>query len=162
MSNSRRLSRRSFLKTAGSGIAAAGVAPMFIPSHVFGANDRVNLAIVGIRGRGGSHINAFGPMENVHIHSLVDIDMNLFADRTGEIREKFSYEPQTQQDFRRVLEDPDIDGVTFATPNHWHALGSIWAAQAGKHVYVEKPSSHGVWEGRQMVNAARVLRRDRF
>ena len=155
MSNSRRLSRRSFLKTAGSGIAAAGVAPMFIPSHVFGANDRVNLAIVGIRGRGGSHINAFGPMENVHIHSLVDIDMNLFADRTGEIREKFSYEPQTQQDFRRVLDNPDIDGVTFATPNHWHALGSIWAAQAGKHVYVEKPSSHGVWEGRQMVNAAR-------
>lgn len=99
MSYQRRLSRRSFLKTAGSGIAAAGVAPMFIPSHVFGANDRVNLAIVGIRGRGGSHINAFGPLTNVHIHTLADVDENLFADRKGAIREKFSYEPQTQHDF---------------------------------------------------------------
>jgi predicted dehydrogenase len=155
MSNQRRVSRRAFLKKAGSGIAAAGIAPMFIPSSAFGANDRVNLAIVGIRGRGGSHINAFGPLDNVHIKTIVDVDRNLFGDRTKEINEKFGYQPATEQDMRRVLDDPDIDGVTLATPNHWHALGSIWAAQAGKHVYVEKPSSHGVWEGRQMVNAAR-------
>jgi predicted dehydrogenase len=155
MSRHRPLSRRGFLKSAGVGIAAAGVAPMFVPSSAFGANDRVNLAVVGFRGRGGSHIANFGALTNVRIKTLVDVDENLFTGGVGGIRDRFGYEPGTQHDFRRVLDDPEIDAVTFATPNHWHALGSIWAAQAGKHVYVEKPSSHGIWEGRQMVNAAR-------
>ena len=67
--------------------------------------------------------------------------------------------PKTVQDFRRILEDPDVDALVIATPDHWHALGTIWACQAGKDVYVEKPASHSVWEGRKMVDAARKYKR---
>ena len=150
------LSRRDFLKSTGVGIAAIGAAPAFVPRSAFGANDRINLAVVGIRGQGGAHIDGFGQIENVHVHTLVDIDENLWPGRVGEVEEKFGYAPKTAYDMRTAFDDPEVDAVTFATPNHWHALGSIWAAQAGKHVYVEKPASHNVWEGRQMVNAARA------
>ncbi len=150
------MSRRTFVKRAGAGLAAVSVLPTIIPQSAFGANDRINLAIVGIRGQGGAHISGFGKIENVRIKTIVDVDENLFPSRVKEIREKFGYEPGTEYDMRRAFDDPDIDAVTFATPNHWHALGSIWAAQAKKHVYVEKPASHGIWEGRQMVNAARA------
>ena len=151
-----RITRRGFLKRAGVGVAAAGVAPMYVPSRAFGANDRVVVAVAGIRSRGGSHINGFAGQPDVHLKTLVDVDANLFPERLKEIREKFGYAPGTVQDMRRVLDDPEIDAISFATPNHWHALGTVWAAQAGKHVYVEKPASHGLWEGRQMVNAARA------
>lgn len=154
MKNDKGLTRRDFLKTTGAGLAAASTVA-FIPQSVFGANDRVNIAVIGIRGQGGAHINGFGEIENVRIKTIVDVDENLFARRVKSIEEDFGYEPDTENDMRRVFDDPEIDAVTFATPNHWHALGTIWAAQAGKHVYVEKPSCHNVWEGRQMVHAAR-------
>lgn len=150
------ISRRNFLKQTGAGLAAASVAPMFVPKSVFGANDRVVIAVIGIRGQGGAHINGFGRLENVRIKTICDVDENLWPARVREIQEKFGYKPRTEYDMRRVFDDKDIDAVTFATPNHWHALGTIWAAQAGKHVYVEKPASHDLWEGRQMVNAARA------
>ncbi len=150
------LSRRDFLKRTGAGIAAAGVAPAFVPKSAFGAADRVNLAIIGIHGQGGGHINGFGKLENVHIKTICDVDENLFPDRVKEIQNDFGYAPGTEYDMRRVFDDPEIDAVTFATPNHWHALGTIWAVQAGKPVYVEKPASHDLWEGRQMINAARA------
>ena len=91
----------------------------------------------------------------VKLKTLCDIDENNFAKRVAEVEKKFGYKPDTAWDMRKVFDDKDIHAVTFATPNHWHALGSIWAAQAGKHVYVEKPACYGAWEGRQMVNAAR-------
>ena len=156
MSSKNRLSRRDFLRRAGTGAAVASMLPSIVPQSAFGANDRINLAIVGIRSRGGSHIDGFGEMENVRIKTIVDVDENLLPGRVDEIQEKFGYKPETEHDMRRVFDDPDIDAVSFATPNHWHALGAIWAAQAGKHVYVEKPASHNLWEGRQMVNAARA------
>ena len=146
--------RRDFLATSAMGIAATS-AFSFMPRSVFAANDQINVAVIGIRGQGGSHINGFGEIEDVRVKTIVDVDENLFADRIQEIEEKYGYTPATETDMRRVLDDPEIDAVTFATPNHWHALGTIWAAQAGKHVYVEKPSCHSVWEGRQMVHAAR-------
>ncbi len=149
------LTRRDFLKTSGAGLAAAS-AFSYVPQSAFGANQRLNVAIIGIRGQGGGHINGFGEIEDVHIKTIVDVDENLFPKRLSEIEEKFGYTPGTEHDMRRVFDDPDIDAVTFATPNHWHALGTIWAAQAGKHVYVEKPSCHNIWEGRQMVHAARA------
>ena len=150
------VSRRDFIKRAGTGAAIASTLPSIIPQSAFGANDRINMAVVGIRSRGGSHIDGFGEIENVRIKTLVDVDENLFSERVSEIQEKFGYEPETEHDMRRVFDDPEIDAVAFATPNHWHALGAIWAAQAGKDVYVEKPASHNLWEGRQMVNAARA------
>jgi predicted dehydrogenase len=148
------VSRRQILK--GSTVAAAaGALGPFFPGRVLGANDRVNLAIVGIRGQGGSHIKGFPTIPNVHIKTLVDIDENLFPDRLKAFEEKNKYVPGTATDFRKVLEDKDIDAVTFAIPNFWHALAAVWAAQAKKHIYVEKPACHTIWEGRQMINAAR-------
>ena len=144
-------SRRDFIKATGAGVAAA----TFIPRHVFGANDSINIAVIGIRGQGGAHLDGFGKIPNVRVKTIVDIDENLFPARLKEAQEKFGYTPSTEHDMRRVFDDPEIDAVTFATPNHWHALGTIWATQAGKHVYVEKPSCHNIWEGRQMVYAAR-------
>ena len=155
MFDSNGMSRRSFIKQSGAGLFAASAFPTFVPSTAFGANDRVNVAVIGVRGQGGAHLGGFGRIPNVRIHTIVDVDENLFPERVKEVRDRFGYAPRTLHDMRRAFEDPEIDAVTFATPNHWHALGTIWAAQAGKHVYVEKPASHSVWEGRQMVNAAR-------
>ncbi len=156
MVHKRSVTRREFLKRTGVGIAAASVAPAFVPQSAFGANDRINLAVIGIRSQGGSHIDGFGGIEGVRIATVCDVDENLFESRARGIQERFGYAPKTEPDMRKVFDDPDIDAVTFATPNHWHALGTIWACQAGKHVYVEKPSCHDVWEGRQMVHAARA------
>lgn len=154
--NSRKgLSRRQFLLTTGSGLAAVTAAGV-VPRHVLGANDTINVAVVGIRGQGGAHINGLAALEGVRIRTIVDVDANLFPARLKEIEEKYGYLPTTESDMRSVFDDPDIDAITFATPNHWHALGTIWAAQAGKHVYVEKPSCHTIWEGRQMIHAVRA------
>lgn len=156
MSDGKGMSRRSFFKRSTTGIAAAAAFPTIIPSTAFGANDRVHLAVVGIRGQGNGHIGGFGRIENVQIAALCDVDQNLFPERVQQIQERHGNQARTYTDMRRLFENRDIDAVAFATPNHWHALGAIWAAQAGKHVYVEKPSSHTVWEGRQMVHAARA------
>ncbi len=126
-------------------------------ARVMGANDRVVLASIGIRGQGDALKKGFARLANVEIKTLCDVDENLFASRAKDpaLANVPTFKPGFQQDLRRVLEDKDIDGVLIATPNHWHALASIWAMQAGKHVYVEKPASHTVWEGRQMVEAAK-------
>jgi predicted dehydrogenase len=124
-------------------------------SRILGANDTINMAVIGIRGQGGTHIRNFAKMDKVRVKYLVDIDENLFAERQKQVEEIAGYRPKTAWDMRKVFEDKDIDAISTATPNHWHALTTIWAAQAGKHVYVEKPSSHNVFEGRKMVEAAR-------
>jgi predicted dehydrogenase len=157
MSDEKGITRRSFFKQSSlTGIAAAAAFPTIIPSRAFGAADRVNIAVVGINGQGGGHISSFARIEDVQLAAICDVDQNLFASRIASVKERHGYEPRTYTDMRRLFENPDIDAVTFAVPNRWHALASIWAAQAGKHVYVEKPASHSVWEGRQMVNAARA------
>jgi predicted dehydrogenase len=153
------VTRRTFLKqttrtAAGTVLASATVATMARP--VLGANDRVNLAVIGIRGQGQGHIRGFSGLPNVRVKTLCDVDENLFPQRAKGLQDQFGYIPVVEWDMRNVFADKEIDAVTFATPNHWHALGTIWAALAGKHVYVEKPSCWGVWEGRQMVNAART------
>src|SRR5690606_40182836 len=132
MSDGKGMSRRSFFKRSTTGIAAAAAFPTIIPSSAFGANDRVNLAVIGIRGQGNGHIGGFGRIENVQIAALCDVDQNLFPERVAQVQERNGNEPRTYTDMRRLFENPDIDAVTFATPNHWHALGAIWAAQAGK------------------------------
>jgi predicted dehydrogenase len=161
------ITRREFVsqtaKTAagvmvGSALGAAqakGASPA--SARVRGANDRIVLASVGIRGQGNSLKRGFAKLANVEIKTLCDPDANLFPSRINDQRlaDVPSFRPGAQQDIRRVLEDKDIDGVIVATPNHWHALATVWALQAGKHVFVEKPASHTVWEGRQMVEAAR-------
>ncbi|WP_373516670.1 Gfo/Idh/MocA family protein [Pricia sp.] len=147
-------SRRSFIKktaVAGSGIIAA---PTIISASVFGANDRINAAVLGIHGRGKNHISSLMELENVRVATLCDPDMNLLKEGQTAFNEKYGTKVKLEQDLRRVFEDKDIDVVSIASPNHWHALSVIWACQAGKDVYVEKPGSHNIWEGRKMVEAA--------
>jgi predicted dehydrogenase len=141
---------------ADMGSAAAKRGPV-VSNRVMGANDRVVVASIGIRGQGNSLKRGFAKLPNVEVKTLCDVDANLFDARANDARLKDvpTFKPGFAQDLRRVFDDKDVDGVVIATPNHWHALATIWALQAGKHVYVEKPASHTVFEGRKMVEAAR-------
>lgn len=154
--------RRDFIKKSligGAGIAIGGMG-FSAKSYgsILGANDRINVAVIGIRGRGVSHIDAWCNMKdshNVRIKTLCDTDEQFFDPRSKTVLDKTGSKPSTEWDMRKVLDDKEIDIVSYATPNHWHALGTIWACQAGKHVYVEKPCSHNIWEGRKMIEASR-------
>jgi predicted dehydrogenase len=163
--------RRTFLQQSGctiAGVMATGAlascaakstAPVVAPRSVLGANDRINVAVIGIRSRGQQLAKGFAKEPNVHVKTLVDVDENLYADRAKELGGIQGSEPGTEWDLRRVFDDKDIDAVVIATPDHWHALGTIWACQSGKDVYVEKPCCHNIWEGRKMVEAARKYNR---
>src|SRR5207253_152760 len=120
-----------------------------------GPNDRLRVAVVGIRGRGDSHIAAFCAHKDTTVAALCDVDARLFAEPAREAEEKTGKAPQLVGDLRRLMDDKSIDILSIATPDHWHALATIWACQAGKDVYVEKPVSHNIKEGRAMVQAAR-------
>ena len=146
--------RRNFVtKTAlGAGLAAASAqsgAAQAAPS------DTINIGVVGIRGRGRSHYREFAAMPGVRVTHLCDIDERLFADAVAEVEELAGYRPQTETDIRRLLERDDLDAISVATPDHWHALMTVWGCQAGKDVYCEKPCSYTLWEGRKMVEATR-------
>ena len=152
------LSRRQFLNrslaaaSVGAGFAIGGTKSS---GRVLGANDTVRVAVAGLNGRGGSHVDEFGKMAGVAIACLVDPDTRTYEKRIRQVESHGGRTPSTVQDIRRVLEDKNVDVVSIATPNHWHALMTIWAVQAGKDVYVEKPCSHNVHEGRIAVEAAR-------
>src|SRR6202165_5800605 len=151
--------RRDFLKTVAKTTGATGVFTgltfLTRPERVFGANDRVRVAVCGLRSRGKDHLDAFSRVPNVEVAALCDVDETVLNKRRGEVRGS----PRTFVDVRRLLDDPTIDAISIATPNHWHALMAIWACQAGKDVYVEKPCSHNFWEGRQLVRAAEKYNR---
>src|SRR6185503_15468789 len=159
MSSGSDVTRRDFLKTAEKTTAGAsalsGITFLPRPERVFGANDRVRLAVCGLKSRGKDHLDTFARVPNVEIAALCDVDANVLDKRRAETKGS----PQAFADVRRLLEDRSIDAISIATPNHWHALISIWACQAGKDVYVEKPVSHNVWEGRKIVEAARKYNR---
>ena len=147
-------SRRTFLKKTAAVGSAAIVAPTIISASAFGANDRVNAAVLGLHGRGKNHVQGLMAQDNVQVRVLCDPDMNVLTERQAEFKETYQKDVALEQDLRRVMDDQDIDVISIASPNHWHALTTIWACQAGKDVYVEKPGSHNLWEGRKMVEAA--------
>jgi len=152
----RHISRRSFMKgslAAGVGLTLAG--PF---SRVRGANDDIRVAVVGINGRGGSHIGAFGKMDGVRLAALCDVDRKVLEKDAKALADK-NKKVDTYIDIRKLLENKDIDAISIATTNHWHSLATIWACQAGKDVYVEKPCSHNVFEGRKCVEAAAKYKR---
>lgn len=152
-------SRRDFVKRAAltTGLAAA---PAVRPSWGRSSpNDRINLAVVGFRGRGGDHYRTFARMPGVRVAYLCDIDERLFPDAVAEVERIAGYKPETEYDFRKLLDKKDLHAVSIATPDHWHALQTIWACQAGKDVYVEKPVCYTLVEGRKMVEAARKYNR---
>ncbi len=127
-------------------------------ASIIGANDRINLAVIGIRNQGTVHIKSYCDLKDSHnvvIKTLCDADEALFAPAYKIVEEKTGTQPATEWDLHKVLDDKEIDAVSIVTPNHWHALATVWACQAGKHVYVEKPVSHNIWEGRKMIDAAR-------
>jgi len=147
------ISRRSFLKTSVAGAAACSLSPRSW-SQVVGANDNIRVAVVGINGRGGSHIDEFSKIKGVRVTALCDVDRDVLDRRAQNLEGVRKY-----QDVRKLLESQDVDAISIATTNHWHSLITIWACQAGKDVYVEKPCSHNVFEGRKCVEAARNYKR---
>jgi predicted dehydrogenase len=158
------MNRRTFIRNSLLISASLGALPRSgwtapkPTARIRGANEEIRVAVAGFSGRGQSHIEGFRKLKGVRVVALCDVDqlvldkgVKAFADR-GETVEGY-------RDIRKLLENPNIDAVGFATPNHWHALGAIWAVQAGKDVYLEKPVSHNVWEGRKTVEAARKYKR---
>src|SRR5260370_36931210 len=120
-----------------------------------GANDCINVAVIGVRSRGRDHITSYAKPPEARIAGICDIDQAQIERAVAFTDKLTGYKPQkTYQDIRKLLEDKDIDAVSIATCNHWHALATIWSCHAGKDVYVEKPASHEIWEGRKMMKAA--------
>src|SRR5688572_4589735 len=153
--------RKEFLKAS----LVGGSAAMLASSRVFGAtaptgsaNGDVRIAIVGVNGKGNSHIRDFQKVPGCKIVALCDVDSEVLAKRVAQL-EKDNIKVKSFKDYRKLLEDSSVDAVVLVTPNHWHSLQTIWACQAGKDVYVEKPLSHNIWEGRQAVEAAKKYNR---
>ena len=152
-----RFTRRDFLKTTAATSAAFSlftISGTKASGKVIGANETVRIGVAGINGRGNSHIDEFSKVENVLVSCLIDPDSRLFKSKSKATAEKFGAEPKCVPDIREALEDKSLDAISVATCNHWHSLITVWACQANKHVYVEKPISHNVFEGRKCVEAA--------
>jgi predicted dehydrogenase len=148
------LNRRAFLGAAGTGL-------LVLPSRSGRAapSERVRIAVIGLRSRGSDHAKLFARDPGAEIVAVCDVDDAMFARPVKAVESAAGQAPRTEKDFRRLLDDKSIDAVTIATPDHWHGLMTVLACQAGKDVYVEKPISHNVVEGRRMVDAARKHRR---
>ena len=153
------MKRRKFIKQSATGALAFSTAPTILANSRWkGANDRVNVAVVGIRGMGRSHIDSYNALDNVEVTAICDIDENLFDERIkNNFIEKGLKKPKKYIDLRKLYENKDIDAVSIVTPNHWHSLAAIWAIQAGKHVSVEKPCCHNIFEGQKLVEAAEEI-----
>ena len=152
------VSRRDFIKNS-TGAAIALSIPTIIPSSAFGANDKVQVAVLGVNGRGKDHIKGFQRVEKSQVALLCDPDKNILATRAGEFEKQYSAKVKMEQDLRKVFDDKNIDAVSIATPNHWHTLAAIWAMKAGKDVYVEKPGTHNLYEGKKLIEAAKKYKR---
>ena len=151
-----KISRREFLERSilaasiPAVLAFGGATPMRASP-----NERVSIALIGAGGRGRQHLPSLLSMSDVDVTAISDIDESCAGKAIKIVEEKTGRKPQYYRDFRRLLEDKSIDAVSIATPNHWHTLQALWALQAGKDAYVEKPISHNVWEGRKLIEAAR-------
>lgn len=142
-------SRRSLVK-----VTAMGVAGALLSRRVLGANSDIRVAVIGLGNKGSQHARVFHEMEGVRVVALCDVDPRRLEENVARLDGVFSH-----TDPRRILDRGDVDAVVIATPDHWHALLAVWACQAGKDVYVEKPISHNVWEGRKIVEAAAKYKR---
>ena len=149
------VSRRAFLQTTSAASASLLLTGTRASGRVLGANDRVRIAVAGLNGRGQSHLAGWMDQPNVEIAYLIDPDQKVLASAMNSMQSKLkeNFKAKGIADVREALEDKNLDAISVATPNHWHSLITIWAAQAGKHVYVEKPMSHDVGEGRIAVAA---------
>jgi len=148
------LTRRQFSSIVTAGAATAVVGLNTQSARAIAANDVLGVAVVGVNGRGGDHIGGFHGDKRTEIRALVDIDSAVANKRADQVEKMQGRRPEVFTDMRKAFELDSIDIVSTATPNHWHALCGLWAMQAGKDVYIEKPISHNITEGRMLVNAA--------
>lgn len=150
-------SRRSFIKKSAAGGAALGMGSVLFPkvsySAILGSNDQLNVAIIGVRSRAKAHVKAIHQDTNARILYNCDVDKVILDEHNAWCEKTIGYIPKNSADFRKVLEDKDVDAIFIATPEHWHAPMAILALQAGKHVYVEKPCSHNPYENELLVAA---------
>ncbi|MBC7924994.1 MAG: Gfo/Idh/MocA family oxidoreductase [Bryobacteraceae bacterium] len=147
-------SRRTFVMGAG-----AAVVSHLASRPAMSANGRIRVAVLGVHGRGRDHIRGIMNQPDAEVAMICDPDLDVAESRASSFASAYGKRPEVVQDLRRVFDNKEIDAVTIATPNHWHALAAIWACQAGKDVYVEKPASHSLWEGRKLVEAAKKYER---
>lgn len=149
--------RRDFIKKTSAGTAAVTLGGLVLPhmgyANILGANDRINVAVIGVRSRAKAHVKAIHQYPNAKILYNCDVDDTIIEAHNIWCQENIGYVPKTEKDFRKILEDKDVDAVFIATPEHWHAPMAIMAMQAGKHVYVEKPCSHNPYENDLLVAA---------
>jgi predicted dehydrogenase len=158
MKKSNQFNRRDFIKNT-TGAAVALSLPTIIPASAFGANDKVQVAVLGVNGRGKDHIKGFQKQENAQVVCLCDPDKSILQTRSDEFEKQYGAKVKLEQDLRKVFDNKSIDAVSIATPNHWHTLAAIWAMQAGKDVYVEKPGTHNLYEGKKLIEAAKKYKR---
>ena len=149
-----RTNRRSFLKTSAVATSSFLAAPAILRAGV-GPNAKIGVAVVGVNGRGASHIDEYLSDERTEIRYIVEVDEAVANKRCDDIEKKQGVRPTPVADMRRAFEEKSVDIVSTATPNHWHALTGIWAMQAGKDAYIEKPVCHNVHEGTALIAAAR-------
>jgi predicted dehydrogenase len=149
------VTRRKFLETLTVGAAGLAVAPTARSySRIPGANDRLNLALIGLNGRGYAHLSSLKANRSAaRISHVCDVDDNILRKFADSVQKEMGGAPAAEKDFRRILEQKDVDAITIATPDHWHTPMAIAGLQAGKHVYVEKPCSHNPAEGEMLVQA---------
>jgi predicted dehydrogenase len=147
-----RNTRRVFLRATAAAVAARGF-------PILGANGRIQIGVAGIGGRGRDHINTWSGLPDCVVAAVCDVNQAARERAVAQVQKLTGSQPKAYADMREMFDDKTIDAVSVATPNHWHALATIWACQAGKDVYVEKPASHNIFEGRQMVAAARKYNR---
>ena len=155
-------SRREFVRKCAVGSAGLSIGGVGFRAKsyaaIVGANERIRVAVIGVRNQGTVHLKSWCELKdshNVQVHAICDTDEALFAPALKLVEEKSGAKPTTNWDLRAILDDKEVNAISIAVPNHWHALAAIWACQAGKHVYVEKPASHNIWEGRKMIEAWR-------
>jgi len=161
-----KISRRDFVEQAlltataalATGVVSNSTRAADAPVRVVGPNDKLRVAVIGVNGQGGGHIGQWLRNPDVDLVAVCDCDPGAYQKHVGKFKD-LANPPKYVQDVRKLLEDKNIDAVSIATPNHWHALMAVWAMQSGKDVYVEKPCSHNVQEGRVMTQWARKLGR---
>lgn len=154
------MDRRKFIKTSALSTAALGLTGPFTFSKAsVSANDKVVVAVMGGRGRAGYLAEAFAGVQSTEVKSIFDVDERPLAELAKGVSEIQDRKPVVGTDFRRALDDPDIDALVIGAPDHWHTPATIMALQAGKHVYVEKPASHTPYEAQLVVNAQKRYNR---
>ena len=152
--------RRTFIRTSAATLAGLGLTStlpgsILAPSHILGANDKITLALIGARNMGWGDLKDLLKQPNVVCKTLCDVDDAVLADKSAELVKMGHRKPLLEKDYRKVLDDKDIDAVIVGTPDHWHCLPTVEACAAGKHVYVEKPLGNSIGEINVMLDAAR-------